>query len=720
MVPPDRLGPRTGAPPALTGSPGAANRDATTGGEHSSLERAIQTLERYVKRLRECDQSSDVVNADCYAELLKTHMPDVVQRALKESNAAVRAGTLEKLERIYDRAAATQRQDLSALLASVRKSLYGENVQTQESYRDLLQHDRVPPAQGAQQPLQPVPPPPAQTGDSGMGLPRPPTPSLGLRRRNAVRRPRGGPFLRRAPGRGQAERVPDANSRPFHQAPASGDASRPQPASKLHNAPGASPLPPPEWAATPLSPPTEPVKFVDMPDPNDFAPRGAHSPGPVYTRPLFEYGRSPKGTIGAPGDAAPPLPPKVRLAGKAKARRVFLDLLGLPMLVNHKGKWTRLRISEITMPDGSCFFVTNTLKCGSFGKVRYAIDEQGNAWAFKELRSEKWRNLSGRDVWTQITQSESIKQEIGIQAQLGRGKTMTLENGKVYTAIPLMDGEVLDALDRMPGDLHATVRREVGRSVLVQMAEGLAELHRLGWVHMDVKLENALVKGAGEVEICDFGLAAPLESDGLTQADLLRGTPGMVAPEVLAGRRLSTKTDMWSLALAFCDVHIPGNECPFGWGKDVDAWKRQARSFERWWKTLVVKDAYGRVVVDAEGHPMIDLNRIPRQGGTEWDQYFNKLRLADHGMCAYVLGRMLNPDANERPSAEGVVKFITTKIGLAPKGSRLHQEMLDAWAAQRSVDSTQQHALAGLRTYIANRPANGFPFMDFTPATVDD
>ncbi|HET6346586.1 MAG TPA: protein kinase [Myxococcota bacterium] len=638
------------------------------------------------------------MNAARAARSLAMALPGVVQSALSEANPAVRARALEQLRLIHTRAEAARHPALATPLGLAREALYSSNAQAQAASRDLLQHDGGPPGQSAQQPAQALQatvtlrPRPSQAEGAA------PPPGQ-LRRRNAVRRPRGGHLARNAQVRGMQASAAGADPSPPRERPAA--------------------LPYPS-AGPPLP---SSVEFVDMPNPADFAPGRTDSPGPILARPSFEDGR-PSGRAAAPphptSPAAPPRPPKVRRAGKAKVPRIFLDRLGLPWIVNHKGRLTRLRVSEITMPDGSRYFVTNTLRAGSFGKVRYAIDEQGNVWAFKELRSDKWRNPSGGDVSTLITETDDIQKETGILGQLGVGKTVTLENGKVYTAMPLMDGEVAEALGRMPNNLREPVLCEVGRSILVQMAAGLEKLHDLGWVHLDVKLANALVKGAGQVDICDFGLAAPLERDGLTQPDILRGTPGMVSPEVLAGRRLSTKADIWSLALAFCDVHTPVNMCPFGKGNDLAGWSRQVRAFERWREGLLVKDRRGRSVTDAEGHPVIDLRRIARSGGTEWDQYFNTLRLADEAMCAYVLGRMLNPEPTQRPSAHEVRDFIVTKIGLAPEGSRLHQEMHEAWSAQRSVDSTQRDALAGLRTYIANTPKDGFPFTAFTAASEGD
>ena len=84
-------------------------------------------------------------------------------------------------------------------------------------------------------------------------------------------------------------------------------------------------------------------------------------------------------------------------------------------------------------------------------------------------------------------------------------------------------------------------------------SEGLRSVHSLGGFHRDVKPANLLLvhdlANNETVKVGDLGLArVPSASSGpLTQTAW--GTPGYVAPEILAGRSFSQAADVYSLAM---------------------------------------------------------------------------------------------------------------------------------------------------------------------------
>ena len=119
----------------------------------------------------------------------------------------------------------------------------------------------------------------------------------------------------------------------------------------------------------------------------------------------------------------------------------------------------------------------------------------------------------------------------------------TLEDGTPWIAMPLIDGERIDAwcaARRL--DVRARVR------LMREVAVAVAHAHRSLVVHRDLKPGNVLVDRDGEVHLLDFGIAGLVEADGeQTRTQRLALTPGYAAPEQVAGAPADTAMDVHGL-----------------------------------------------------------------------------------------------------------------------------------------------------------------------------
>jgi serine/threonine protein kinase len=135
------------------------------------------------------------------------------------------------------------------------------------------------------------------------------------------------------------------------------------------------------------------------------------------------------------------------------------------------------------------------------------------------------------------------------------------QEGVVFIVMELVSGTTLRAeLQRGPLPLATTLR--YARDI----ASGLARAHRSGIVHRDLKPENVMVTPEGNAKILDFGLARVAPDipppSGEAGATGIAGTPGYMAPEQAAGRRVDTRADVFSFGVLLWEM-IAGKR-PFG------------------------------------------------------------------------------------------------------------------------------------------------------------
>ena len=102
--------------------------------------------------------------------------------------------------------------------------------------------------------------------------------------------------------------------------------------------------------------------------------------------------------------------------------------------------------------------------------------------------------------------------------------------------------------------LRQRVNLEEALNYAIQIARGLAEVHRKGIVHRDVKPSNIIIGEDGAAKIVDFGLAKLLDSSTVTRQGTTLGTPAYMSPEQLRGAHTSKRTDIWSLGVVLYEM----------------------------------------------------------------------------------------------------------------------------------------------------------------------
>ncbi len=127
------------------------------------------------------------------------------------------------------------------------------------------------------------------------------------------------------------------------------------------------------------------------------------------------------------------------------------------------------------------------------------------------------------------------------------------EDGSLYMVLELVEGRPLSRL------LAATKRLHPEHAVAIaqQVLEALEAPHSLGLIHRDVKPSNIMLEGpegSETVKLIDFGVARTWDEPEdtcapHTNAGLLVGTPGYMAPELLAAGEIGPWSDQYAVGV---------------------------------------------------------------------------------------------------------------------------------------------------------------------------
>ncbi len=117
-----------------------------------------------------------------------------------------------------------------------------------------------------------------------------------------------------------------------------------------------------------------------------------------------------------------------------------------------------------------------------------------------------------------------------------------------YMVMELVEGRSLAEVAREHGALLGEMVALIG----ARLCSALAEAHRAGIVHRDVKPANVMVTTSGRVALTDFGVARVEGDDAslITRSGMLLGTPAFMSPEQAMGDVLDARSDIYSLGAA--------------------------------------------------------------------------------------------------------------------------------------------------------------------------
>jgi tRNA A-37 threonylcarbamoyl transferase component Bud32 len=186
------------------------------------------------------------------------------------------------------------------------------------------------------------------------------------------------------------------------------------------------------------------------------------------------------------------------------------------------------------------FEIIEEIGKGGMGTVYKAFDNK-----IKEVVALK---LLKPEIASDLEIIERFRNELKLARQVSHRHVCRMydlgeEGLSIFISMEYVPGEDLKSFIRRSGHLNETKAIGLARQIL----EGLAEAHRLGVIHRDLKPQNIMIDRDGNAKIMDFGIARSLHTKGVTGTGVIIGTPEYMAPEQAEGRGIDHRVDIYAL-----------------------------------------------------------------------------------------------------------------------------------------------------------------------------
>jgi predicted Ser/Thr protein kinase len=143
-----------------------------------------------------------------------------------------------------------------------------------------------------------------------------------------------------------------------------------------------------------------------------------------------------------------------------------------------------------------------------------------------------------------------FRREIENIAQIDHPNIVRVYEAGELEGFPYFTMEYIEGRDTEAITRSGPMGPDEAAAIIEATARAMAEAHKRGIVHRDIKPGNIIVRNDGRPVLMDFGLAQNLtRSEQLTQTGVSMGTPSYMAPEQARGERnrVGIRSDIYAL-----------------------------------------------------------------------------------------------------------------------------------------------------------------------------
>jgi eukaryotic-like serine/threonine-protein kinase len=235
---------------------------------------------------------------------------------------------------------------------------------------------------------------------------------------------------------------------------------------------------------------------------------------------------------------------------------------------------------------------------------------------------------------------------------------------------------------------------EIAALVVIELGEALCHAHGLGIIHRDIKPENVMVRKDGVLKLMDFGVAQVVDLERMTVTGQILGSPAYMAPEVLDGRSLDFRSDVFSVGVML--YQMATGTLPFSGKNPHEVLRRVSEGKFADPRTVnrLVSDQLARVIARA-------LARKPEDRFSSMRDMLEELRgyTADAGLeqpREELRHYLTDPDEYEKGLLPRLVTALVAS-GLREQAAKRRAKALELWNRALAFEPDNPAVLAELR-----------------------